>query len=213
LGISTVEHIKEIPLQKLQLFFGEAGGSYLYNICRGIDPGIYSGITKSSSMSSETTFSQDITDSRVLHQVLLDLSHTLVFRLHWEKLSSHLLFLKIRYSDFTTTTIQTHREQCFLSVEDTRDEAMALLSKKWNTKDPIRLLGLGFGDLKKYNPSIQRDLFGGDERHFKEKQVEQAVLNLRQKFSKGVVQKASLMRAEEDSQKDGSDHNHPTKDQ
>ena len=212
LGILTVEQLKEIPEHKLKILFGEAGGSYLYRICRGIDPGIYSGATKSSSMSSETTFFQDIADPQVIDQVLLDLSHTIVFRLRWEQLSSNLLFLKIRYSDFTTTTIQTHRDQPFLSVEQTRDEARTLLTKRWNRTDPIRLLGLGFGDLKKKDRSIQRDLFGDDEKSFKQQQVEQAVLDLRKKFSKGVVQKASLMKAEEVHQKEETDHNPPTRD-
>jgi DNA polymerase-4 len=211
LGILTVEQLKEIPEHKLKLIFGEAGGSYLYRISRGIDPGIYSGSVKSSSMSSETTFYQDIADPQVINQVLLDLSHTLMFRLRWEQLSSNLLFLKIRYSDFATTTIQTHKDQPFLSVEQTRDEARTLLTKRWNRKDPIRLLGLGFGDLKKNDLSIQRDLFGDDEKSFKQQQVEQAVLDLRKKFSKAVVQKASLMKTEEDHQKEGTDHNHPTR--
>lgn len=212
LGIRTVEQLKEIPLQKLKVLFGEAGGGYLHTICRGIDPGIYSGTSKSSSMSSETTFFQDIIEPEILDQVLLDLSHTLIFRLRWDHLASNLLFLKVRYSDFTTTTVQTHRDQPFLSVEQTREEARKLLDKRWNKKDPIRLLGLGFGDLKNQDLSIQRDLFGEDEKSLKQKQVEQAVLNLRRKFSKGVVQKASLMKAEEDSQRDRDDHNPPTRD-
>ena len=79
-GIRTVAQLRTYEEGRLRHLFGEAAGTYLWKICRGIDPGIHTGSTKSHSISTEMTFPIDVTDGEVLSQNLLGMSHEVMFR-------------------------------------------------------------------------------------------------------------------------------------
>jgi DNA polymerase-4 len=89
------------------------------------------------SLSKETTFAQDVTDTRVLHDTLV---------------------LKIRFAGF-----ETHSRQ--RRLDHRTDDARILLATAWALYQagrwdgrPVRLIGLGIGDLGTPDP-VQPDLF------------------------------------------------------
>ena len=55
-NIRSPADLRSYSLQRLEQLFGRSGGGYLYKVCRGQDPGIYSGENKSHSISAERTF-------------------------------------------------------------------------------------------------------------------------------------------------------------
>ena len=73
--IRTPEQVRQYSLEELQNLVGNSFGSYLYNACRGIDPGIMFQKSKSHSISTETTFFEDVKDEQTLCQVLKRLIH------------------------------------------------------------------------------------------------------------------------------------------
>ena len=193
LNIQSVAMLQQIPQQNLKALFGEAGGSYLYQVSRGIDPGIYSGKSKSHSISNEHTFARDVHRRESLEQVLLELSHTIFFRLLGENKASKVIVLKLRYGDFSTTTAQLQLDHPVRSVEETYRAGLALLAKRWNGSSPVRLLGLGYALVQAGLGSDQQDLFGEATLDLKRKKVEQTILGLRNKYSSGIIKLGGLM--------------------
>jgi DNA polymerase-4 len=193
-NIRSVEKLREYEEQRLQQMFGSSAGSYLYKVCRGIDPGIHTGITKSRSISTEMTFSVDVTALSTLNQNLLAMSHEIMFRSLEENLYSSTVAIKIRYSDFSTFTVQSTTDSFIKSAEQIYAIAKELLLQKWDKGRAVRLLGVGLYNLKENQEAIQQVLF--DDPFTKKRDLEKVVLDLRSKGKS--LQKASLLEIDQD---------------
>lgn len=206
LGIDTVVRLRSQPLERLQAEMGSAGGSYLYNIARGVDPGIYRQARKSHSISNETTFEIDIDDPDEVRRTLLELSHQVMFRVLDEGLSAKTVFVKIRFADFRTTTAQRRLQSPPGSAEDIFSHAKELVNERWKG-GPLRLLGVGVSAAaEELNAGPrQGELFdagreaggteskqGRDGVDARRKRLEEAVYRMRQKGN--PLTKASLLK-------------------
>jgi DNA polymerase-4 len=188
LNIRSIDQLLSIPEQTLKTLFGRAGGEYLYQVCRGIDPGIYDGAAKSHSISNEHTFGMDCKDRRAIEDTLFFLAHGIVFRLRRENGQSRTLVLKLRLGDFSTSTIQRSLEHPIRTVEECYRLATELLGEKWDGRSPVRLIGLGFSNVEKQAPFHQGELF--DNPDDKRSRVEEAVMELEKKYGYQPVSKA-----------------------
>ena len=103
-GFFTTRDVHEKPVEVLKMVFGEAMGTFLFNVVRGIET--ESEKKKSHSLSNETTFPFDIKDIYAAETALMELSYSLMFRLLKEELCSRTVFVKIRFEDFSTVTVQ-----------------------------------------------------------------------------------------------------------
>jgi DNA polymerase-4 len=142
LGLRSVLDLRSLTEGMMISLFGKAGGDFLYKVCRGIDPGIYSQEPKSRSMSTETTFERDVTDMETLECVLLGMSMELSSRMYESGQSSRCVALKLRYDDFETFGARQTMSGPFLNADGIYEAARSLLGKKWNGR-PIRLIGIG----------------------------------------------------------------------
>ncbi len=209
LNITTIPKLRALPEGTLVRFLGKAGASYLYRAVRGIDPGIYRSDPKSHSISSETTFPADTRDKEVINRALLDIAHQVMYRSSNENMMSKTLVCKIRFADFSTTTVQQTCQHYLTSAEELYDLARKLLRKRWDGSREVRLIGLGLSSLEKGSIPRQRDLFSDE--YDRKKQVEQAVFEMKKKKWPAVI-RASLLkktrngrnssRKDEDSQTD-----------
>lgn len=190
LRIDSVAALRALSLPVLQAAVGQAGGEFLYQACRGIDPGIYEGETKQHSLSSETTFEHDTTDRDVLERSLFDLCNHVMFRLLEEGGESRVLFLRLRLSDFTTMSIQKKIGHAFGSIEECYRIALQLLERKWNGHTPIRLVGMGFDQIEPAGKGHPELFEAPDARRAK---VEQAIMGIRGRYSAKSIGKASLL--------------------
>lgn len=190
LNITSVKGLRAIGEKTLIRMLGEGTGSFLYNACRGIDPGIFNDEPKSRSISNETTFPADTRDREAVRICLLELSHQVVFRMMSGDERGSTVFVKLRYSDFRTTTIQKTLRNCVGSAEELFTVAEELLYRRWNGSDEIRLIGVGISGLRS-NPVQQNELF--EDPRDRIKQLEETVHKIRSKGSSIV--KASLLRS------------------
>ncbi|MBN2875620.1 MAG: DNA polymerase IV [Spirochaetales bacterium] len=147
LGILTVEQLAALSLETLTSQFGKAGGSFLYRIARGVDPGIYEGEAASRSMSTETTYDQDMSDRMAVEATLLAMSEELMARMIKERTRSNCAVLKLRYANFETVSIRETRTVAIASSTALYGVALSLLSRKWDGR-PLRLVGLGLARLE-----------------------------------------------------------------
>ena len=194
--ITSTAQLRNYSEQRLKALFGEAGGRYLHQVCRGMDPGVHTGITKSRSISTEMTFPVDIDSASVLEQNLLAMSHEVMFRALEEQVTASTVAIKIRFSDFTTISAQTTAEKPIYSAEQIYASAKELLYRRWHEPQPIRLIGVGLHHVRASEQSVQQELF---EDPYKRKQdLERAVLKLRTKGRR--LQKASLLSSGEETE-------------
>lgn len=157
LNIHTCEDLQKFSIFELSQRFG-AMGARLYKLSRGVDEREVTVGRRRKSLSVENTFSQDLPDvTHCLHQ-LPSLSQQLVLRLRRVDDDYQIvkLFVKIKFSDFTITTIERSATKVTLAeLQSLCVEAHA------RTALPVRLLGVGvrFIDLREDAAFFQLDLF------------------------------------------------------
>lgn len=195
LGITRVSQLHAQRIETLRGHFGEAGGTFLYRIARGIDPGIFSGTRKSHSISSETTFERDISDPAILETILLDLCEQVMYRRYREGGVSRTVQVKLREHDFSTRTVRRSVPREIGSIDELYREARQLLRERWDGT-PLRLLGCGLGNVHSpESPVNQPELFEQHDRSAeRRRRLEQAVFKLRE--SGAVIRKAGGLRGD-----------------
>ncbi|MFA5570276.1 MAG: DNA polymerase IV [Sphaerochaetaceae bacterium] len=192
-NITTPKELRTYSKEHLQRLFGEAAGSFLYSTSRGIDPGMYAEESKSRSISTEMTFVVDVCESISIDQALLAMAHDVMFRLFEEQLFSTTVAVKIRYSDFSTYSVQTTTTDSIVSADQVYNLAKDLFYSKWRKGEPIRLLGVGLYNVKEHSSHIQQSLF--DDEYARKHTLEKTILKLK---SEGLtLKKASLLEPKE----------------
>lgn len=186
--ITTTDELRAIPIERLKKLFGNSMGSFLHHVVRGIDPGIF-GEAKSRSISTEHTFLEDVGDREVLEETLLSMSHEVMFRSLDERKIARTIGIKIRLSDFSTSTVQTTPAEAILSAEQVYALAKELLARKWRSGMKVRLIGVGLYQLYDGASPIQGELF--ESEHEKKRKLEEVVLAL-QKEGHRLIKAANL---------------------
>lgn len=176
-GIRTPEQVRQMDLESLQRMIGNSFGSYLYNACRGIDPGIMYQKSKSHSISTETTFFEDVKDEQTLCQILLGMSSELMERSFDEGVMARTVGLKLRWGeDFRTITVQDTPDDPILNADQIYRISHKLLLSKWKSGQGIRLIGLGLYQLYKGDSPMQDSLFSENEH--KKRNLDKVIHNL-----------------------------------
>ncbi|MBN2049595.1 MAG: DNA polymerase IV [Spirochaetales bacterium] len=197
LNILTVQDLKKFPERMLRDMVGKAAGSYLYRVVRGIDPGIYNDSPKSRSMSSEITFEQDSRDTEGMKNMLLDISHQLMFRIMQHEYRAKTVELKIRYEDFSTISGRKTVRHYINSAEEIYALALELLEARRDSSRAVRLIGLGVSSLEEGEEPAQKELF--QDGYDRKKMVEEAVFRMQKQGS--AVVKASLLKQKNEKKK------------
>lgn len=139
LGISHCRDLLLLPLEELVRQFG-VFGHRLYQLARGVDEREVRPERVRKSLSVEHTFASDLPDLTHCLERLAELHEEMCQRLAASGKQSAVakLFIKIRFDDFTTTTLETSGTQPYL---DTYHQL--LHSGLQRGQRPVRLLGLG----------------------------------------------------------------------
>lgn len=193
-GFSTTRDLYEKSLDTLEFLFGKNMAAFLYNVVRGIEKESFSRESKSHSISAETTFPYDLTDIYTIETELLELAHGVFFRLLKEESYSRTAMVKIRYDDFSTSTVQETVERNIITLDSFYEIIKRLFEKRYQNGRGIRLLGVGFENIVKEERPYQQDLFetNNDE---KKQAVEKAILKLSKKHPELKVSKARTLKA------------------
>src|SRR5262249_5848512 len=142
------------------------------------------------SVSTETTFAQDIGDRSILRTWLLDLVDHLASRLRHEGIWARTIDVKIRSSDFRTVTRSTTLAES-TNLTNSIWQAAADLFESSLTNDllPVRLLGVGATKLAR-QPAVQGDLFQTENRQ--RRALDQTVDTIRAQFGSASIQRGSV---------------------
>lgn len=191
-GIKNTKDLHEKDLSLLQFMFGNSTGTFLYNAVHGFEAETFSKKTHNHSISAERTYPFDLIDKYTIETSIMELAHTVMFRLLRENSYSKTIFLKIRYDDFSTSSIQNTFDQYILTLDTFFSELKILFEKKYENGRGVRLLGVGFENVEKDQKPTQQDLF--DTGIEKKKAVEKAILNLEKKHPEIKIHKARTLK-------------------
>ncbi|MBR5401491.1 MAG: DNA polymerase IV [Treponema sp.] len=190
-GLFTTRDIYEKSLESLVFMYGNNMGNFLYNVVRGIEIINFDRKTKSHSVSNETTFPFDIYDIYTIETSILELCHSLIFRLLKENGFSRTVMVKIRYEDFSTVSIQQTYSRSILTLDSLFACAKELFEKKYEHGRGIRLIGIGLENIENSEKPFQPGLFDDDSE--KKQNVEKAILSLKKKHPEINIQKARML--------------------
>nr|MBS0037838.1 DNA polymerase IV [Saprospiraceae bacterium] len=187
MGVRKIETLSLIPPSLLKAEFGK-NGLKLWEKANGIDHSPVEPYTEQKSMSAERTFENDTLDLSQIKRLLSKMTGELAYELrNMEKMTS-CITVKIRYADFNTFTRQ---KKIPLTASDTRlsEYARELFDALYQRRQLIRLIGVKFSQMV---PGAQQlNLFEDCSR---EMELLQQMDDIRKRFGKGAVQRASWVR-------------------
>ena len=191
LGYTSPALIRAESKHTLRGLFGPSSGEFLYLASRGIDPGIYSGESQSHSVSAERTFERDLSEQQELEERLLLLAEEVMERCFDEGVSGTVVHIKVRDGEFRTLSGQRSFSIPVGSARELYKEAQKLLLKRWQPGTPVRLLGVGVGQVTPHSDD-QGELFATEVGE-RQRRLEQTVHDLRRRFGSIPIGRASTL--------------------
>ena len=177
-------------------------GQRIYALSRGMDSTAVAVHQPSKSVSTEETFEKDTRDRKELQRYLLMQAESVGWQLRNIGLYGKVVVLKMKDQRFRVITRQQALSRPTQSAEIIYQTAVALLDQHLPTK-PLRLIGIGAGNLTDRPPPVQRSLFEVNQPPEPSwESVGPVVDQIKAKYGKEAIKKGSLHEA---SQKN-SDH-------
>jgi DNA polymerase-4 len=184
-GFSTVADLQRADEHDLMKRYG-VEGRRLWRLSRGIDDRTVDPERETKSVSSETTFSEDIASYKPLEKILWSLSEKVSARLKASELSGSTVQLKLKTADFRLRTrARSLGEPTQLAARIFAAGKDLLAREIDGTK--FRLIGIGVSNLDIADKADSADFI--DLKAERTRQAEQAIDKVRAKFGKASVVK------------------------
>lgn len=191
-GIYTIEDIARTPIELMEKYAGKWGES-LWHKAHGVGSADIDNDWEQKSMSHENTFDHDYTDIAFMHGELVRLTEKTAYSLREDEKLTGCITVKIRYSDFETTSRQETIDYTALDdllIAKVKD----LFNKSYQKGRPVRLLGVRFSQFIPF--TMQMSLF---DNNIEKLNLYKAVDNIKNQFGIGSVAKGSALRKKRDS--------------
>lgn len=218
LGIRTIGELAKSDPAFLQLHF-KSHGKTMWEYANGIDDSpLNPDNHEAKGIGNSTTLSADVKTAEAAKRILLALSEQVASRLRQAHQLAGTVTVEIKYSDFHACSRQTQLTTPTATSSALYVCSCQLFDELWNG-NPIRLLGVRTSKLLPENTPIQLSLFDHgfltenepEEKNIskncsisrkpasdpeKQKRLEAAMDQIRQKFGKDAVVRGSLMKSE-----------------
>jgi DNA polymerase-4 len=184
-GFNTIADLQRADEHDLMKRYG-VEGRRLWRLSRGIDDRSVDPARETKSVSSETTFSEDIASLKALEKVLWSLSEKVSARLKTSALSGATVQLKLKTADFRLRTrARSLGEPTQLAARIFAAGRDLLAREIDGTK--FRLIGIGVSNIDVAEKADSNDFI--DLKAQRTKEAEQAIDKVRKKFGKTAVVK------------------------
>lgn len=199
-GIYTIEDIAKTSKEHFEKIAGKWGES-LWQKAHGIGNTEITTDWAQKSMSHENTFDTDYTDLEFLHRELVRLTEKTAYSLREDEKLTGCVTVKIRYSDFETTSRQETVD--YTALDDVLiAKVKDLFNKSYQKKRPVRLLGVRFSQFIPI--TMQMSLF---ENNLEKLNLYKAVDNIKDRFGSKSVTKAATSQLKENTNEFTTRHN------
>lgn len=158
-GIVTIGDLRTLDEPTLVCRYGAIGGR-LFRFARGIDRRKVNPTGQTKSISSETTFQQDVGDPAALARALFPLCEAVARRLRRKGLAGRRVTLKLKTADFRLLSRSRVVKAPIDDADSLYAAAVALLEKE-AVGSPFRLIGAGLEDLIALSEADSADLLAG----------------------------------------------------
>jgi DNA polymerase-4 len=192
-GFRVVGDLQQIDERTAISRLGEEGRR-LWRLARGLDDRAVSPGRETKSISSESTFDDDISDKAELTRVLLSHCDRVAARLRREGLAARGVALKLRLPDFSLRT-RSRAGMRPTQLAPRLFAAARLLLDAQPEGIAYRLLGVTATDLTQADGADDADLLDRDVE--REKSREAAIADLRDRFGQSAVQRGLAFRPTE----------------
>jgi DNA polymerase-4 len=199
-GIYKIEDIAKNSIEFMEKYFGKWGES-LWRKSNGIDNSEIETGWEQKSMSHENTFEEDKIDVAFLHSELVRLTEKTAYSLREDEKLTGCITVKIRYSDFETTSRQETID--YTSLDDKLiAKVKDLFNKSYQKGRSVRLLGVRFSQLISF--TMQMSLF---ENNAEKLNLYKAVDDIKNQFGSKAVIKAVTSHLAEETNRNTTRHN------
>ena len=183
LGFSKIYMLQELSVEVMQRLLGSQGVT-IWQKANGIDNSPVIPYSERKSISSERTFDVDTIDIVWLKSVLVGLTERLAYQLRSEQKLTACVTVKIRYSDFSTHSMQAaipYTSLDHLLIAKVKE----LFDKLYQKRMMIRLVGVRFSHL--VQGSHQFSLFDETEQQV---HLYEAMDKIRQRYGNHAIARA-----------------------
>jgi DNA polymerase-4 len=199
-GLYKIEDIAKTPIEIMERYAGKWGEALWYK-AQGIGSTEITTDWEQKSMSHENTFDKDHNDVEFLHSELVRLTEKTTYSLREDEKLTGCVTVKIRYSDFETTSRQETVD--YTALDDVLiAKVKDLFNKSYQKGRPVRLLGVRFSQMIPF--TMQMSLF---DKNVEKLNLYKAVDDIKDRFGAGLVKKAVNSDAKEGSNKNMTRHN------
>ena len=196
-GIETIGDLADRPLPWLIDRFG-GRGEWFWQLAHGHDDRGVSAERETKSISSETTFAEDVGSESKLTSVVSEQAAHVAERLTEHGFRARTVQIKLRLSDFTTFTRQKTLASPTGDSGTIEQTALALLREQLSPVRKFRLVGVGVSGLEQRPVAAQLSLFDqsgepsveppqSTARRERQRVVDEAVKELNEKFGGDIV--------------------------
>ena len=182
-GIKTIAHLQKMDPTVLAKRYGEIG-LRLAHLAHGNDIRSVKPSRATKSLSSETTFNEDIADYRTLENKLWDLSEKVSARMKEKNFLGRTITLKLKTNNFKSITRSASINEPSNLARVAFNTAKPLLREAADGR-PFRLIGIGFSNLEPAGEFRDGALFDGEDE--KIAATESAIDKIRDKFGKDAI--------------------------
>jgi DNA polymerase-4 len=148
LGIETIGQLASALLDDLISAFGEKWGMALHEHARGMDESPVIPFHEPKSMGRELTYQRDTANLDVIKKTLFRLVEETVGEMNRRGYRARTIALKLRTSDFTTTTRADTLQEPTGSLKTIWQKALKMLSG-YSMEKKLRLVGIRVSNLEK----------------------------------------------------------------
>ena len=187
LGIRTVGQLRDMPLAVLEQHLGKRAAASFHNQSLGMASDQVVPHRGRKSISKETTFEKDVTDTSVLNDTLRVLAADVARTARREGLAGAVVTLKIRFAGFETHTRQRKQAAPTDDEREMHRVAWQLFLDSRLPQKPVRLIGVGISGWAQ-EASVQTDLFGEAGARTADRRVLETIDAVEDKFGRGLLQ-------------------------
>ena len=182
-GIALIGELARLDEAELVARYGKIGRR-LYQCARGEDNRPVNPEREVKSVSSETTFDEDLSDPEELRPILWQLVETVARRMKKADLAGRGVTLKLKTAGFRTITRARRLDRPTRSAAEMFERAAPLLTREADGR-AFRLVGIAAHDMVEAGEVDQGDLFGGVSPV--ENRVDEALDAVRRKFGEDAI--------------------------
>jgi DNA polymerase IV len=189
LGVRTIGDLRRLDSKVLDQQFGSQA-EHFRMLAQGLDNRPVVPDREAKSISHETTFAADISDSEALRAWLLELTEHVGWRVRRQNRRGRTVNLKVRFANFRTITRAKTLPEATDITQEIWQAASELLSEVLRSPHPgVRLLGVGVSGFAG-DGFVQQTLFD-DEGHRKQRQLDAVADAVREKFGSTALSRGS----------------------